>query len=85
MVISATRLGIFFAPCSIRDNHKYFREKILTPDLKPEDENARLALEDPQYYEKWSSLMRRFIKQPKAGGETGWPKSLKKQNREKKP
>jgi len=24
----------------------------LTPDAKPEDENARLALEDPQYYEK---------------------------------
>lgn len=44
--------GNFFAPCSIRDNHRTFREKILTPDAKPEDENARLALEDPEYYKK---------------------------------
>ena len=44
--------GNFFAPCSIRDNHRYFREKILTPDIKPEDEYARAALEDPEYYQK---------------------------------
>lgn len=44
--------GNYFAPCSIRDNHKDFREKILTSNVKPEDENARLALEDPEYYEK---------------------------------
>ncbi|MGB9735552.1 MAG: radical SAM/SPASM domain-containing protein [bacterium] len=44
--------GNYFAPCSIRDNHKDFREKILTEDAKPEDENAQLALEDPEYYAK---------------------------------
>ena len=44
--------GNFFAPCSIRDNYKYFRENILTPDIKPEDEHAQAALEDPEYYQK---------------------------------
>ena len=48
--------GNFFAPCSIRDNHRYFREKILTPDIKPEDEYARAALEDPEYYQKMSEF-----------------------------
>ncbi|MDD8020411.1 MAG: radical SAM protein [Acidobacteriota bacterium] len=48
--------GNFFAPCSIRDNHKSFREKILTPDIKPEDENARQALEDPEYYQKMAKF-----------------------------
>jgi MoaA/NifB/PqqE/SkfB family radical SAM enzyme len=44
--------GNYFAPCSIRDNHRDFREKILTDDAKPEDENAKLALEDPEYFTK---------------------------------
>lgn len=44
--------GNFFAPCSIRDNYRYFREKILAPDLRPEDEDAKIALEDPQYHRK---------------------------------
>jgi MoaA/NifB/PqqE/SkfB family radical SAM enzyme len=44
--------GNFFTPCAIRDNHRVFREEILTPDAKPEDENARLALEDPEYLRK---------------------------------
>ncbi len=48
--------GNFFAPCSIRDNHRYFREKILTPDIKPEDEYARAALEDPEYYQKMAEF-----------------------------
>ncbi|MGC8746199.1 MAG: radical SAM/SPASM domain-containing protein [Candidatus Saccharicenans sp.] len=48
--------GNFFAPCSIRDNHKYFREKILTPDIKPEDEHAKAALEDPEYYQKMAEF-----------------------------
>jgi len=48
--------GNFFAPCSIRDNHKYFREKILTGDIKPEDEHARAALEDPEYYQKMAEF-----------------------------
>jgi len=41
--------GNFFTPCAIRDHHRDFREKILTPDAKPEDEHAKLALEDPEY------------------------------------
>lgn len=41
-----------FAPCTIRDNHADFRREILTPDVKPDDENARAALEDPEYYDK---------------------------------
>lgn len=52
----STPPGNFFAPCSIRDNHRYFREKILTPDIKPEDENARAALEDPEYYQKMAEF-----------------------------
>jgi len=48
--------GNFFAPCSIRDNHRYFREKILTPDIKPEDEYAQAALEDPEYYQKMAEF-----------------------------
>lgn len=44
--------GNFLAPCSIRDNYKDFRERILTLDAKPEDENAKVALEDPEYFEK---------------------------------
>lgn len=39
-------------PCSIRDHHKYFRENILDESAKPEDENAKAALEDPEYYER---------------------------------
>ena len=44
--------GNYFAPCSIRDNHKDFREKILTNDAKPEDENAKFILDDPEYFTK---------------------------------
>lgn len=39
------------APCSIRDHYRYFREKILPADARPEDENARISLEDPEYFE----------------------------------
>lgn len=72
--------GNFFAPCSIRDNHKYFREKILTPDLKPEDENARLALEDPQYYEK----MVKFDEEIHQATESWWRDRLAKKPEETK-
>ncbi|TKJ42077.1 radical SAM protein [candidate division TA06 bacterium B3_TA06] len=40
------------APCSIRDHHKNFRENILDNSAKPEDENAKAALEDPEYYKR---------------------------------
>ncbi|RLD15831.1 MAG: radical SAM protein, partial [Caldiserica bacterium] len=33
-----------------RDHHEYFRKNILTDDIKPEDENAKEALEDPEYF-----------------------------------
>ena len=72
--------GNFFAPCSIRDNHKYFREKILTPDLKPEDENARLALDDPQYYEK----MVKFDEEIHQATESWWRDRLAKKPEETK-
>ena len=42
--------GNYLAPCSIRDHYHYFRRNILSPDIKPEDENARLSLEDPEYF-----------------------------------
>ncbi|MDD8031036.1 MAG: radical SAM/SPASM domain-containing protein [Acidobacteriota bacterium] len=48
----STPPGNFLAPCSIRDNHQHFREKILAPDIKPEDDSARAALEDPEYFQK---------------------------------
>lgn len=41
-----------FAPCSIRDNHFYFRNNILAADINPEDENADAALKDPEYFKK---------------------------------
>jgi MoaA/NifB/PqqE/SkfB family radical SAM enzyme len=48
--------GNFFAPCSIRDNYKCFREKILSDDIKPENENAKIALHDPEYFEKMAEF-----------------------------
>jgi len=44
------RPGSFLSPCSIRDHHEYFRRNILTEDIKPEDKNAKEALEDPEYF-----------------------------------
>ncbi|MBP7792272.1 MAG: radical SAM protein [Candidatus Goldbacteria bacterium] len=47
---SGKKTGNLFAPCSIRDHHRYFRENILSSDVKPENEDARLAIEDPEYF-----------------------------------
>jgi len=44
--------GNFFTPCAIMDHYRDFREKILTPDTKPEDEYAKLTLEDQEYFKK---------------------------------
>jgi MoaA/NifB/PqqE/SkfB family radical SAM enzyme len=66
--------GNFFAPCSIRDNHRQFREKILTADIKPEDENARLALADPEYYQK----MAKFDEEIHQLTESWWKEKLAK-------
>jgi MoaA/NifB/PqqE/SkfB family radical SAM enzyme len=38
-------------PCSIRDHYEIFRKSILTKDAKPEDPNAKEALESAEYFE----------------------------------
>jgi MoaA/NifB/PqqE/SkfB family radical SAM enzyme len=38
-------------PCSIRDNYDNFRKNILTKDAKPENDDAKAALEDPEFYD----------------------------------
>jgi MoaA/NifB/PqqE/SkfB family radical SAM enzyme len=40
----------FFAPCSIRDHHAYFRKKILKEDIRPSYDKAAEALKDPEYF-----------------------------------
>jgi len=37
-------------PCSIRDHYEIFRNSILPKEAKPEDENAREALQSDEYY-----------------------------------
>jgi MoaA/NifB/PqqE/SkfB family radical SAM enzyme len=43
------KVGNLLMPCSIRDHYENFRRNILTPEAKPEEVNARLALEDEEY------------------------------------
>jgi hypothetical protein len=38
-------------PCSIRDHYEVFRNSVLPKGVKPEDENAREALESDEYLE----------------------------------
>jgi len=38
-------------PCSIRDHYEIFRNSLLPKDAKPEDENAKEALESNEYFE----------------------------------
>ncbi|MHC4677521.1 MAG: radical SAM protein [Planctomycetota bacterium] len=38
-------------PCSIRDHYEFFRNAVLPKEAKPEDENAREALESDDYFE----------------------------------
>jgi MoaA/NifB/PqqE/SkfB family radical SAM enzyme len=38
-------------PCSIRDHYEIFRNSVLPKQAKPEDENAREALESEEYFE----------------------------------
>jgi len=38
-------------PCSIRDHYEIFRKSVLPKEAKPEDENARDALESDEYFE----------------------------------
>ncbi len=39
----------WFMPCSIRDHYENFKKHI-AKEVKPEDENAEAALQDPEYY-----------------------------------
>ncbi len=41
--------GNWFMPCSIRDHYDNFKKHIASK-VKPEDENAKIALEDPDYH-----------------------------------
>ena len=41
--------GNWFMPCSIRDHYDNFKRNIASM-VKPEDENAKVALEDPSYH-----------------------------------
>lgn len=43
--------GNLLMPCSIRDHYKNFKENILTPDSKGEDDLADAILSDPEYEE----------------------------------
>jgi len=38
-------------PCSIRDHYEIFRNSVLPKEAKPEDENAKEALESYEYFE----------------------------------
>lgn len=38
-------------PCSIRDHYEIFRQSVLPKEARPEDENAREALESAEYFE----------------------------------
>lgn len=38
-------------PCSIRDHYKFFRDFVLPKEAKPEDQNAKEALESDDYFE----------------------------------
>jgi len=43
--------GNLLTPCSIRDHYDCFRKTIMDPSVKPENEFARQALEDPDYHQ----------------------------------
>jgi len=44
-------VGNWLRPCLIRDHHAEFREVLDRCPAAPTDENARAALEDPEYRE----------------------------------
>jgi MoaA/NifB/PqqE/SkfB family radical SAM enzyme len=47
-------------PCSIRDNYETFRETIITPNAKPENQAAQEALESTEYLEMMQSFDHRL-------------------------
>jgi len=44
--------GNLLMPCSIRDHYAEFRENVMDPNVQPENEPARQAIEDPDYYRR---------------------------------
>jgi len=48
--------GNVLMPCSIRDHYKNFKENILTPDAKGEDEEAEAVLHDKNYEKMMESF-----------------------------
>jgi len=65
-----------FTPCSIKDNHADFREKILSDDVKPSDEAAKQALEDPEYFK----VMCKYGEEIKELTEPIWQEKIKESN-----
>jgi len=49
------RPGNWLMPCSIRDHYAVFRNSILPGDARPEDQNAKEALESGAYFEVLNS------------------------------
>ena len=43
--------GNWLMPCSIRDHYEIFRNSVLPEEAKPEDKNAKEALESVEYFE----------------------------------
>jgi len=39
-------------PCAIRDHHHTFGTKIFTSNVKPENQEAKEALDSKEYYQK---------------------------------
>jgi hypothetical protein len=43
--------GNWLMPCSIRDHYEIFRTSVLPEEARPEDKNAKEALESVEYFE----------------------------------
>jgi radical SAM protein with 4Fe4S-binding SPASM domain len=50
----------WIAPCLIRDHHSDFRRIMAAHDVRPTDEDAKAALEDPQWHEGLEQFDREF-------------------------
>jgi len=54
------KVGNLLRPCSIRDHYDNFRKNILTPEARPEEANAQLALEDNEYRRRMCEFDKRL-------------------------
>jgi MoaA/NifB/PqqE/SkfB family radical SAM enzyme len=59
-------------PCSIRDHYENFVDNIVTPDVKPEDKDAEIAIKSTEY----RKMMAEFDSELKNLTETVWGKRL---------